>query len=316
MKIKFLGWGNAWPLNSFADNLYTTERNAAIQEDKANNVRPKDLRYRTSLYMEAEGKKILIDCGPDFAQQRDEFGVEKPDAILLTHEHFDHVNGLADLEVYRRANPKGWKPIPTCAHPKAWENLDSFFGYLYAERGAPNFGNKLLEKINVEIGTDINLEDVTVKAFKTYHGNYAPGSVGYVIESQGKRAAYTSDFSRIDENEEAITEGKPLDVLVMEANWFNEPRDNLWGHMSFQEAVGYIRKWKPKQVYFVHCGDEDLMLPPLNPIINPVARPRDIPKTYHGWNKAIREYFENDTELKGYLAQKNFIGHEGLKIEI
>lgn len=223
--------------------------------------------------------------------------------------------------MYKRANSKDWTPIPAYAHPKTWSKLENYFGYLYGEKDAPGFKEKLLEKRNVDIWKNINLDNIIIKAFKTYHCEHALGSVGYVIEDNSCKIAYTSDFSHIVENEDVITDGKSLDVLVIEANWFNEPKENKYGHMSFQNAIQYIKKWKPRQVYFVHCGDEDLTIEPKNPIIDPKTNPNNIPKTYCGWNKAIKEFFEKDGQLSKYLNQKdgneiNFIGYEGFKIEV
>ena len=59
---------------------------------------PRDKRLRSSSLVYTDDAVILIDCGPDFRQQYMQvrpFVV--PDAILITHEHSDHVGGLDDL---------------------------------------------------------------------------------------------------------------------------------------------------------------------------------------------------------------------------
>ena len=60
----------------------------------------KDKRLRSSVLLEFDGKNILIDCGPDFRQQALQSGIKKVDAVLLTHEHVDHMMGLDDLRVF------------------------------------------------------------------------------------------------------------------------------------------------------------------------------------------------------------------------
>ena len=56
---------------------------------------PRDKRLRTSaLLISQSGTRILIDCGPDFRQQANHIGLEHIDAIVLTHEHYDHVYGI------------------------------------------------------------------------------------------------------------------------------------------------------------------------------------------------------------------------------
>ena len=49
---------------------------------------PRDRRLRTSAMLETdEGRRILIDCGPDFRQQMLSIPFRPMEAVLLTHEH-------------------------------------------------------------------------------------------------------------------------------------------------------------------------------------------------------------------------------------
>ena len=57
----------------------------------------RDKRLRSSVLVEYDGLTILVDAGPDFRQQMLAAGVSHLDAILLTHNHKDHVNGLASV---------------------------------------------------------------------------------------------------------------------------------------------------------------------------------------------------------------------------
>ena len=61
---------------------------------------PKDNRLRASVYVEYEGLRILVDAGPDFRQQMLREGISSVDAILLTHNHKDHVGGLDDIRAF------------------------------------------------------------------------------------------------------------------------------------------------------------------------------------------------------------------------
>ena len=61
---------------------------------------PRDKRLRCSSLVEVRGKRILIDCSPDFRQQMLGIDFKPLDAVLITHEHYDHVGGLDDLRPY------------------------------------------------------------------------------------------------------------------------------------------------------------------------------------------------------------------------
>jgi phosphoribosyl 1,2-cyclic phosphate phosphodiesterase len=56
--------------------------------------------------VEVDGLTIVIDSGPDFRQQMLRAGVQQLDAILLTHEHKDHVAGMDDIRAFNFINRK------------------------------------------------------------------------------------------------------------------------------------------------------------------------------------------------------------------
>ena len=60
----------------------------------------KDKRLRTAAYIEYDGVKFVIDCGPDFRQQMLAHSINELDAVLLTHQHKDHTGGLDDIRAY------------------------------------------------------------------------------------------------------------------------------------------------------------------------------------------------------------------------
>ena len=71
-----LGWGNCDPLN------------------------PKNKRQRCALLVQHKETNILVDAGPDIKNQLIEHEVRHLDAVLITHEHSDHVAGLDELRAF------------------------------------------------------------------------------------------------------------------------------------------------------------------------------------------------------------------------
>lgn len=64
-----------------------------------------DNRLRSSALVETGGLRILIDCGPDFRAQMLHRPFAKIDAVLITHEHYDHIGGLDDLRPFCKFGP-------------------------------------------------------------------------------------------------------------------------------------------------------------------------------------------------------------------
>jgi len=61
---------------------------------------PRDKRLRTSILIQTDEVTLTVDAGPDFRQQMLRENVTKLDAVLISHEHKDHIGGLDDLRPY------------------------------------------------------------------------------------------------------------------------------------------------------------------------------------------------------------------------
>ena len=70
---------------------------------------PRNSRRRCSIFIEAQGQRILVDTGPDLRQQCLDAGIGEIDALLYTHAHADHVHGIDDL---RTINNLIMAPVP------------------------------------------------------------------------------------------------------------------------------------------------------------------------------------------------------------
>ena len=91
---------------------------------------PRDQRLRTSALLRVNGLDLVIDCGPDFRQQMLRAGVSKVDAILMTHEHNDHIIGLDDVRPF---NFSSWQDMPVYATPPVQKELKQRFAYVFEE---------------------------------------------------------------------------------------------------------------------------------------------------------------------------------------
>ncbi len=72
-------------------------------------------RFSVHVRNERTGESLLIDASPDFRQQFLAHDVDLPDEIVVTHVHFDHLDGLGNA--YRLLGPRGDgdAPVPVYA---------------------------------------------------------------------------------------------------------------------------------------------------------------------------------------------------------
>ena len=70
---------------------------------------PKNRRLRSSILIESSSVSILVDATPDLRQQLLNANVKNLDAVLITHCHADHINGIDDFRFFKRLNEKGFK---------------------------------------------------------------------------------------------------------------------------------------------------------------------------------------------------------------
>ncbi|MFZ1469308.1 MAG: MBL fold metallo-hydrolase [Paracoccaceae bacterium] len=95
---------------------------------------PKNRRRRCSLLVQRETTAgtttVLIDTSPDMREQLLDAGVDALDAVVYTHAHADHMNGIDDL---RQLTYRMRRRIPVWADGPTQEALLSRFGYAFVQ---------------------------------------------------------------------------------------------------------------------------------------------------------------------------------------
>jgi phosphoribosyl 1,2-cyclic phosphate phosphodiesterase len=304
MEIVFLGTGSAWCTPEHSCCCAICAKMNQIGEE----------RTRTSFLIKAE-ETILVDCGPDVRIQMKAVGMSRPDAIVITHEHGDHYLGLDDLLAFRRSMPVDkWAPIPVYATEQAWKAIEIRFGYLLGT---------LIEKRIAVPGEPLEGIRAKLTPFVTFHGPSASGSVGYVYEDEvcgaDFKLVYTSDFVSLDDGLPILMEP---DVLIIQSHWLNEPEFNRPNHLSFQAAMKYVKKWKPrKATYLVHISDMDHVpgdpcndfmkkIPPASPLQEPESgKPYPVPTCHDEWQEVV-----NRISADYELPRPIYVARDGLRV--
>ena len=202
---------------------------------------PLDNRLRCSALLETGDRHILIDCGPDFRQQMLRYHREgRLDALLLTHQHYDHVGGIDDLRpyCYRDGSPAEF-PV-YCTETVAAALRESMPYSFAAERypGVPTFDIHSVTPYEPFIAAGIDVLPVP-----------AMHSVEYNLQVTGFRfgsLAYLTDVKTIAP--EAVEALRGVEVLVINALRIREHRS----HLSLAEALEVVGRIQPRRAYLTH----------------------------------------------------------------
>jgi len=306
VKLAFLGTGATWGL---------PELNCECMICRDMRQR-REKRERTALLLEGRSS-LLIDCGPDIAAQLSRHSVRRLDGVLITHEHGDHYIGLDELFSYKRSAPRGeFTPIPAYMTPETWETVRMRFGYL-----------EQMQVIKVHEVTPKRFSPVAgfdVFPFRTDHGAFARGSVGYLIKNRSGtpfRLVYTSDFMNLPDIPEEIVQPE---VLILQCSRLNEPVKNSPQLMSFQRAMEFMKLLKPtREIFLVHIGDGDQVpgdpantmtkkREPADPLTPPgSSHPYPIPKNQDEWQSVVNRILSDYN-----LNFKCTVAYDGLTINL
>lgn len=206
--------------------------------DVCKSSNPKDKRFRSSVLIETKTTTVSIDVGPDFRMQMLRENVKKLDAIVITHEHRDHLAGLDDIRVF---NYKKQGPFDIYCTPHVQANIRQGWPYIFAPSpypGTPSIEFKNIENDAFVIG---DLEFLPIE-----HLHYKLPVKGFRI---GK-FAYITDVSLIPEQNFEMLQG--LDAVVIGAL---RQRPHI-SHFSLEEAIEAAKRIGAKTTYFIHMNHD------------------------------------------------------------
>ena len=147
MKIIFLGTGTSTGVPEIG-----CQCEVCTSKDK------RDWRLRTSAVVETEGRRILIDCGPDFRWQVITNHIYQLDAVLITHEHYDHVGGLDDLRPFCR-----YGEVNVYAEENVAYAIKTRIPYVFAANKYPGVPNIHMHAITTEPFEAAGLEIIPIR---------------------------------------------------------------------------------------------------------------------------------------------------------
>jgi len=205
-----------------------------------------------AVFLDFAHTKILVDAGISTRRIKNslaELGmsIEELDGVVITHEHRDHVSGLATMT--KKYN------TPIYASSNTWQAM-------YCRDLIPNSCCRVLPNI-LEIGK------VTVEPFSILHDAADP--VGFRFYHDGHKCSVVTDIGFVtQEVKEAIALS---DILVLEANHDMDMLENgpyPWhlkrrimsnrGHLSNEDAAWTLARLERKpsmQVFLAHMSQKN-----------------------------------------------------------
>lgn len=160
---------------------------------QCNPQNPKNRRMRASIAVEAGGKTIVIDTGPDFREQTVKFGIGKVDGVLYTHAHSDHTNGIDEL---RYVSILAKQKVPIWADDGTMQELQSRFAHMFIASSDGIYEQVLTPHVfaNADYGKPLDILGVPVTPFWQKHGT-SGASLGFRFGD----FAYSTDVSGLDD---------------------------------------------------------------------------------------------------------------------
>ena len=225
MKITFLGTGTSQGVPVITCNC-----------DTCRSDDPRDKRLRTSVLIETDDITFIIDAGPDFRQQMLRARVRKLDAILLTHEHKDHIAGMDDVRPF---NFRSQQPIDIFAEKRVQEAVKREYSYVFAELKYPGIPQMNLHSIDDNV---LDVRGLKIIPIRIYH---------YRLPIFGFRMG---DFTYITDANFIPDEGKGkisgTRVLVINALH----KQKHLTHFNLDEALAVIKEVSPEKAYLTHIS--------------------------------------------------------------
>ena len=204
---------------------------------------PRDKRTRSGAVLESDGATILIDTPPELRLQLITSGFSRIDAVLYTHEHADHINGIDDLRVF---SVRQRAPLPLYGPEETLDRLRSSFNYIFDEAVRPYEGTSKprLTLHRTEPGRTIRIAGIEVLPLAFQHGHLR------VFGYRFSRLAYLTDIKEIPAGERERL--RDLEVLVLNALWWR-PHPT---HLSIGEAIQAAQELGARRTYLTHLTHE------------------------------------------------------------
>jgi phosphoribosyl 1,2-cyclic phosphate phosphodiesterase len=228
MRISFLGTGTSHGIPVIGC------RCAVCRSDD-----PRDKRNRTGVWLSDADHSVVIDVSGDFRQGALRHGLDRLDAVLITHGHSDHIGGLDDLRIFSQTTG-----IPTVLYGGADTLADVRQRFAYAFQPPRAYGGGAPQYDTRTVDGPFRVGNWKVTPLPVLHG---PEPIfGYRVGD----FAFITDVTEIPEATLELLRG----VKVLALDCLREKPHST--HLHFDKAVDYARRIGAEKTLFIHMAHD------------------------------------------------------------
>ncbi len=216
---------------------------------------PKNKRLRSSLLLTTlNQKKILIDSTPDLRTQLLNNQISNIDALILTHEHADHLHGIDDIRPLSFKHKKTHIPIYMSQH--TFTDVSARFPYIFKSDqlftknrpilggGIPNIDSHPINIVEEGETVPTSIFNEEFIFFKVPHGyTYTMGTIY-------NKFCYIADCNFIDERIISFLKNLKLNLLIIDCVQ-KHPHNT---HLIVDKTFNYIKEIAPKSAGLIHMS--------------------------------------------------------------
>lgn len=198
---------------------------------------PRNRRTRFAILLETAQTTLLIDTPFEIRLQLLAAGIQRLDALWLTHTHSDHFAGIDDLRIFSFRNKA---PLPLYALPSVIATARDRFKYLFDENEYSDIN--FLEPRPVTGDGPVTCGDLILTPLYHRHGQSAMASF------RTGDFAFIADISEIAPTE--LEKLRGLDTLVISCT----VKHDHYKHMKLDDILALIQRIAPRRAILTHMN--------------------------------------------------------------
>lgn len=222
-KLTILGCGSSWGVPVIGCKCKVCTSDSSYNK-----------RNRSSIIIQSDTTSILVDSGFDIRTQLLKFNINRLDALILTHDHADHVCGLDELRVFHDLH--GHKSLDLYTDHNTLDIITHRINYLMRR--------KVFNPIGIDFESEHIIGDIKIQFFLQDHGSM--DSIGMRIGN----IIYTNDVIRYPEESKKYL--YKADVIIIDCvDYKSTPT-----HVGLPEVIQWYNDFKPKQMYLTNMSHD------------------------------------------------------------